>query len=179
MARTLPGEATTLETGLGVSTGLFARCGCRHTCVVGDQVHVYRLREHCAQRDINLATVSFEVGRSEKVLSHLNLPDLDLVLIDGGHGFPTPVLDRFYGCETLKVGGMVVVDDTHLPSVADFLGRYLALDPAWRAMDAAPKCGAFERTDGVRLAVSGTRSLSSASTTRRSSPGRRWRRQGP
>lgn len=151
MARTLPESAATLETGLGLSTVLLASWGCRHTCVVGDQAEVDGLTAYCADRSIDLTAVSFEVGRSEDVLPGLDLGAVDLVLIDGGHGFPTPVIDWFYGCRTLNVGGVVVVDDMQLPSVADYLGRYLELDPSWLSVAREPKWAAFRRTSAAAL----------------------------
>lgn len=151
MARTLPRGAATLETGLGVSTLLFALWGCKHTCVVGSQGEVERFRAYCAARSISLDGITIEVGFSQDVLPMLSLDELDLVLIDGGHGFPTPVIDWFYGCRTLKVGGTVIVDDMQIPAVSDFLGRYLQQDPAWVGVEDHPKWAAFQRTSSEAL----------------------------
>jgi hypothetical protein len=60
----------------------------------------------------------------------MDLPDLDLVLVDGAHAFPVPFLDWYYGAEKLKAGGLMVVDDIHLLTgtmLADFMGA----DPRW------------------------------------------------
>lgn len=151
MAQTLPEKASTLETGLGVSTVLFARWGCRHTCVVGSGGQVERLTAYCSDRSIDLSGVTFEVGYSQDVLPGLALDGLDLVLIDGGHGYPTPIIDWFYGCRTLPVGGVVVVDDMHLPAVAYYLARYLDLDPAWEPLAREPKWGAYRRVSETPL----------------------------
>ncbi len=151
MARSLSEDAVTLETGLGVSTALFARWGCRHTCVVGSEDEVSRLLEYSAGRSIDLSTVTFKVGYSQDVLPGLVLDELDLVLIDGGHGYPTPIIDWFYGCRTLKVGGIVIVDDLQLPAVSDYLGRYLDLDPSWTPLASEPKWGAYRRSAAARL----------------------------
>jgi predicted O-methyltransferase YrrM len=70
------------------------------------------------------------VARSQDWLPRVDLPDLDLVLVNGGHAFPVPFLDWYYGAEKLKVGGLMVVDNTHLPTgtrLADFMG----VDPRW------------------------------------------------
>ena len=51
---------------------------------------------------------------------------LDFVLIDGGHGFPTPMLDWFYGAGRLRRGGVAVFDDVQLPAVAMLVGTWPA-----------------------------------------------------
>lgn len=151
MARTLADGAATLETGLGVSTVLFARWGCRHRCVVGSENEVERLTAYASERSIDMGAVTFEMGHSEDVLPGLALGELDLVLIDGGHGFPTPVIDWFYGCRTLKVGGVAIVDDLQLPAVSDYLARYLQLDPSWDDVAREPKWAAFRRLSPAEL----------------------------
>ena len=105
---------TTLETGAGLSTLLFAINETRHTCVVPDQDQVDRLREYCANKCISLKKVSFILERSERALPALDSNVLDLVLIDGRHAFPTPCIDWFYTAPLLKVGGRMLVDDIHV-----------------------------------------------------------------
>ncbi|MBV8295950.1 MAG: hypothetical protein JO085_03865, partial [Acidimicrobiia bacterium] len=81
-------------------------------------------------------------------LPRLRIDDLDLYLIDGAHGFPTPMIDWFYGARLLRRGGVVVLDDRQLPAVAALID-YLDADPRWRAIDRTGKWAAFERlTDG-------------------------------
>ncbi len=48
----------------------------------------------------------------------------DLVLIDGPHGFPFPDLEYYFIYPHLKAGGLLVVDDIHIPTIgrlADFI----------------------------------------------------------
>ena len=60
---------------------------------------------------------------------------LDLVLIDGAHGFPYPILDWWYLAPHVKVGGVVLLDDAYLPAVSSIVdfGRASA---AWELEDA-------------------------------------------
>lgn len=120
----------TLETGAGLSTLLFAIRDTNHTCVVPDPDQVERLREYCATREISLQKVNFVLERSERALPSLDAEALDLVLIDGRHAFPTPCIDWFYTAPLLKVGGRMLVDDTHVWT-GWILKEFLDAEPEW------------------------------------------------
>ena len=121
----------TLETGAGLSTLVFAMKKCLHTAVVPDQDQVDRILAWCAAHDVQTDTLTFAVEPSEKVLPGLDPAPLDLVLIDGGHGFPIPMLDWFYAGRRLREGGTLIVDDVQI-----WTGRVLldvlAKEPQWR-----------------------------------------------
>ncbi len=86
-------ESRTLETGAGVTTVLFAMKGCRHTCIVPFPDEVERIKAFCTEQGISHDRVTFVTERSEFALPHLRPEPLDLVLIDGAHGFPTPLIE--------------------------------------------------------------------------------------
>jgi hypothetical protein len=142
--------ARTLETGLGVSTALFARLGCVHTCLTPNQSEVDRLRAYCDRTAIPLDQVRFVVGDSASTLPGLPVEDLDVVLLDGSHGFPVPMIDWFYGASHLRPGGLLVLDDIHLPAVAMLVG-HLTSDPRWPVEDRTAKWAAFRRTTAGSL----------------------------
>src|SRR4051812_2060149 len=71
-SRCAPG-ARTLETGLGVSTVLFAAWGTDHTCVVPYQLEVDAVRTYIAELGHSDEMVRFEVGFSDAVLPALSL----------------------------------------------------------------------------------------------------------
>lgn len=123
-------EWNTLETGAGLSTLLFAIHETNHISVVPDLDQVQRLREYCTRKDISLQKIDFRVERSEWALPQLDSPALDLVLIDGRHAFPTPCIDWFYTAPLLKVGGRMLVDDTHVWT-GWILSEFLKSDPDW------------------------------------------------
>jgi len=139
----VPGDRT-LETGLGVSTALFLLCGTRHTCVTPFQSEVDRLYGYCRQRDIDVSQLELGLGFSDAVLPALPNDELDLMLLDGGHAFPTPMIDWFYGAGRLRRGGTLVLDDMHLPAVATLV-RYLECDPRWSLVHRTPKWSAWRR----------------------------------
>jgi predicted O-methyltransferase YrrM len=140
-----PGQHT-VETGAGLSTVVFALRGAEHVCVTPAVSEVEKIRAYCASRDIDLGSVQFAVGRSENILPTLSLGDLDLVLIDGGHGFPTPFVDWCYTAERLRVGGLLVIDDIHLWT-GRVLRDFLAEEPGWSLRTEFPmRAVVFEKT---------------------------------
>lgn len=48
-------------------------------------------------------------------LNELNLPDFDLIWLDGGHVFPEVAWDHFYCLAKLRKGGWLLSDDIRLP----------------------------------------------------------------
>jgi len=121
----------TLETGAGISTILFGLKGTYHTCIVPDKDQVEKIKEYFKQHDLPINSVSFEIDTSEKTLPRLKVDDLDLVLIDGRHGFPTPFIDWYYASPKLKVGGILIVDDTQIWT-GRVLKEFLISEPEWK-----------------------------------------------
>ncbi len=108
-----PGMST-LETGAGYSTVIFALCGSSHTAISPAPQEHKRIVEWCQQHDIATEGITFIDGCSELVLPGLKADPLDIVLIDGRHAFPSPFIDWYYTASRLKVGGRVIIDDVHL-----------------------------------------------------------------
>ncbi len=121
----------TLETGAGLSTILFALKGTEHTCILPDKDIIDRIAEYCAQKQISLQKVNFVLDISENALPRLELTALDLVLIDGRHGFPAPFIDWYYTAPALKLKGTLIIDDTQLWT-GDVLKRFLLSEPEWK-----------------------------------------------
>jgi hypothetical protein len=120
----------TLETGAGFSTVVFAEKSAHHTSVVPSQDEVERVREYCAAHGISTDNLEFLVDKSEVVLPRLEPTELDLVLIDGSHSFPSPFIDWYYTAFRLRVGGFLVIDDTQLWT-GHVLKRFLEAEPDW------------------------------------------------
>jgi hypothetical protein len=125
-----PGMAT-LETGAGSSTLVFAANGAEHEAVTPDPDEERRIRASCERRGIDSSHVTFRVGPSHEVLPAWESRPLDLVLVDGAHGFPYPILDWWYLAPHLKVGGRMLLDDAYMPPVATLVDA-LRADPAWQ-----------------------------------------------
>ena len=124
-----PGMAT-LETGSGSSTVIFAAAGAIHQAVTPDPREEERIRSTCERLGISSASVTFHIGPSHEVLPGLPQRELDLVLVDGAHGFPYPLLDWWHVAPRLRLGGRILLDDAYMPSVAMILDA-LAQDEHW------------------------------------------------
>jgi predicted O-methyltransferase YrrM len=134
----------TLETGCGASTIMFAAAGSEHTAVFLNESEGTAVTTWCAGHDIDTSRVTLRPGSSSQVLPALDPGPLDLVLVDGCHGFPFPQLDWYYAAAHLVDGGILVVDDTQLPAPYE-LGRYLEHDPRWERIHVGSQWVAFKR----------------------------------
>jgi hypothetical protein len=121
----------TLETGAGISTILFALNGTEHTCIVPDKTQVERIKHFCTQNQISTQKIDFRIDGSENVLPQLRPTGLDLVLIDGCHGFPAPFIDWYYAGSGLKANGILIIDDTQLWT-GDVLKQFLLAETEWK-----------------------------------------------
>jgi len=123
--------STTLETGCGLSTVVFAMTGARHWSISPATHEADIVVRYCRERQVPTEQLTFIAGTSEHVLPALQTPGLDLVLIDGRHGFPAPYIDWFYTAGRLKRGGYLIVDDVWLWSV-QILHDFLEAQPEWQ-----------------------------------------------
>jgi hypothetical protein len=141
---TLKPGAKTLETGAGMSTILFAARSSDHTCIVPSEQEIDLIRGYGLRKNISLDHVHFIAGYSQNVLPTLVRENLDLVLIDGGHGYPIPAIDWFYTAPMLKSGGVVIIDDVHLWTGLE-LKRFLADEDAWELVRDFGKSTAYAK----------------------------------
>jgi hypothetical protein len=123
-------SSVTLETGCGLSTAVFAVKGSRHTVIAPAPEEFAITKAYCRDRGIPTDQINFITEASQKVLPVLESEPLDLVLIDGGHGFPTPYIDWFYTAGLMKNGGFLMVDDVWLWS-CQILRDFLMEQPQW------------------------------------------------
>jgi Methyltransferase domain len=121
----------TLETGTGASTIVFAASGTRHVAISPAPAEHEAIKVYCEEEGIELTRVRFVEQPSHLALLHNWQPEpLDVVLIDGAHRFPFPILDWFYTAPHLRKGGWVLVDDAFLGSV-NVLVSFLRSEPSW------------------------------------------------
>lgn len=121
----------TLETGAGCSTLVFAIREAQHTAITPSETEIRLIREYANDNDIVLAGVRFVPEPSELYLPRCDESNLDLVLLDGKHAFPWPMVDWFFTADRLKRGGLMLLDDVQMRSVA-VLAEFMTADPGWK-----------------------------------------------
>jgi hypothetical protein len=127
-------RSNTLETGAGLSTILFALKGGSHICITPSQEEVDRIRDYCKRRGVSLQHVDFRIDLSANVLPKLGPVQLDLALIDGCHGFPTPFMDWYFISSSLKIGGTLIIDDVQIWT-GHILKEFLLAEREWKLID--------------------------------------------
>jgi hypothetical protein len=130
--RSVKNGDSTIETGAGASTVVFAACGAHHTAISPDPAEHERVRDYCQRIGIDDSRLRFVAGVSEDVLPALLGRDrtLDVAFIDGEHLFPFPAVDWYYIARAMKIGGRMLLDDVPIPSVA-LVFRHMSLEPCW------------------------------------------------
>lgn len=140
-------DSHTLETGAGVSTILFAMKGAHHTVITPEADEFQRIEDYCKSQGIDTGRVRFIAEPSAHALPRLEPTPLDLVLIDGLHGFPTPFIDFFYTAGRLKIGGLLVIDDIQLQPCT-YMKDLLSEQPQWRCeADFSPRSIVFQKLE--------------------------------
>ncbi|MBM9461438.1 class I SAM-dependent methyltransferase [Nocardioides sp. zg-536] len=120
----------TVETGAGYSTIVLAALGAHHTSVTPAEEEADAITAYCVEHQIPTDSVRFLFGYSQDVLPGLDLAEVDLALIDGGHGFPVPAVDFMYLAPRLKVGGHLLIDDVDIWTGA-MIVSVLKQEPEW------------------------------------------------
>jgi hypothetical protein len=134
-----------VETGAGKSTLLLSHLSEHHTVfAVNEGDSLSRTRDNDLLRKDR---VEFVEGPTQLTLmSHAFTEPLQLVFIDGPHGFPFPNMEYWKLYPHLEPGGLLVVDDIHIPTIRH-LFDFLAEDEMFRLVEIVGKTAFFERTN--------------------------------
>ena len=137
-----------VETGCGASTILFSHYAQEHTAYCYDD----KAEENSS---VNFAlgfpglknNVNWVFGPTQRTIFANPLKhDVDIVLIDGPHGYPFPELEYFAFYERLKAGGILIVDDIHIPTINN-LYRFLMQDDGFHPHGITGATAYFQRSD--------------------------------
>jgi predicted O-methyltransferase YrrM len=133
-----------VETGAGKSTLLLSHLSDHHTVfAVNDGESLTRTRDNDLLRQDR---VEFVDGPSQlTLLQHDFAEPLQLVFIDGPHGFPFPNLEYWKLYPHIEPGGLLVIDDIHIPTIRQ-LFDFLVEDEMFRLLETVGKTAFFERT---------------------------------
>ena len=133
IARHCSADTVSLETGAGASTLAFAAAGGAHTAVTPSVDEAGRIRAAAAERGIDTSRLTIVNAYSQDVLPGMSGP-LDVVLIDGGHGFPIPAVDWIYTARRLAVGGYMLIDDIDIWT-GQMLVQFMDKEDEWERVE--------------------------------------------
>jgi predicted O-methyltransferase YrrM len=121
----------TLETGAGCSTLVFAIQNTTHVTITPSEIEIRLIRDYARDNQIRLTNIKFVHQSSEAYLPQCDDANLAMVLLDGKHAFPWPVVDWFFTADRLKPGGLMLLDDAQMRSVA-IVAEFMAAEPGWQ-----------------------------------------------
>ncbi|MBG1230922.1 class I SAM-dependent methyltransferase [Aestuariivirga litoralis] len=143
----------TAETGCGKSTILFSNLSKRHTVFClddrkdeGSSVELFESSKHTKPKALDIIFGPSQVTLPQWAAGPGKDVKLDAVLIDGPHGFPFPELEYYYFYPRLKTGGILIIDDIHIPTVGQ-LADFIAEDAMFELVEVVATTAVFRRTD--------------------------------
>jgi hypothetical protein len=150
-----------LETGAGNSTLAFLQMRLDRLVAIAPAEDLRdRILAYCAEHEIDTARLDFRLERSEVELPAIAFgvdrptatsgSRFDVVLIDGGHGWPTVFVDFCYANYMMRAGGLLFLDDTQMYSVAE-LTRLLEEQPGFTLREKLDKLHVWEKNDNRRF----------------------------
>lgn len=131
IASNIKKDSKTLETGAGCSTLVFAHCGCNHIAITPSASEIGLIKAYAREREISMDKVTFVQESSDYFLPRNEEGGFDMVLLDGKHAFPWPMLDWFYTADKLKENGLMIIDDAEMKSVS-VLVDFMNADTRWQ-----------------------------------------------
>jgi precorrin-6B methylase 2 len=142
-----------VETGAGLSTAIFLALGAAEVISVAPDRDLFaRIRGYLDSIGVEWKNLQAHEELSEEVLpgiaaAHVN--DIDVGLIDGGHGWPTVFVDFCYINKMLKPGGTLFIDDLQLHSVHE-LFELLKQQYGFQFVEQINKLAIFKKTADIR-----------------------------
>jgi hypothetical protein len=137
--------ADTVETGCGKTTAVLSHLSRRHRVFTED--HDGSVTAVRALPCFAAETVEFVMGPTQRTLPLQRFDGrLELVLLDGPHAFPFVELEYWHLYPHLVAGGLLVVDDIHIPTI-HHLFDFLREDEMFRLVEVVEKTAFFRRTD--------------------------------
>ncbi|WP_300156536.1 class I SAM-dependent methyltransferase [Solidesulfovibrio sp.] len=124
-------DAKTIETGAGLSSVAFVLSGAEHHAVFPEPYLVETLTAFLDDKGIDRSRLHLHNVPSQEFLPAMPESGFDIALIDGEHAFPIPFLDWYYIARRMKVGGLLIIDDTQIWT-GQVLKTFLSVEPEWR-----------------------------------------------
>ena len=135
-----------VETGAGASTLLFSHVSRNHTVFAMD-AGTDSIRAIESSPLLRRDVVRFVEGPTQVTLPlHAFTDRLQLVLIDGPHGYPFPDLEYYYLYPHLDRDALLIVDDIHIPTITN-LFDFISADDMFVFQEVVETTAFFRRTN--------------------------------
>lgn len=145
----LVGAKVSAETGCGLTTLILSHLSERHTSFTvdfGDSLP--KTRENHL---FNAASTRFIINPTQVSLPvHSFTEPLDFAILDGPHAYPFPDLEYFFFYPHVRQGGILVIDDVHIPTIGN-LREFLRDDEMWEHLGDVETTAFFRRTTAPLL----------------------------
>jgi hypothetical protein len=135
----------TAETGSGKSTLLFSHLSRRHLVFAMDDGNgsVRRVQESPL---LKTDVVGFIEGPTQTTVpAYVFSEPVQIVMLDGPHGYPFHHLEYYHFYPHLETGGLMIVDDIDIPSIYDMF-RFLKKDEMFDLIEVVHTTAFFRRT---------------------------------
>jgi Methyltransferase domain len=150
-------QVISAETGCGASTIIFAEYGHRHRAYCYDDS-----REDNSSVDYAKSYPGFKADHVDWVfgptqhtlISKPPVGPLDMVLIDGPHGYPFPDVEYFFFYPHIRKDGILIIDDIHIPSITN-LFKFLSADDMFYLDSVVLTTAFFRRTEEPTFSPTG------------------------
>ncbi len=138
-----------VETGSGKTTLLFSHLSAHHVVFAVDAGQ--SISQVKGSHLFNAQSTTFVEGPTQRTLPrHTFSHGHQIVLIDGPHGYPFPDLEYYYLYPTIEVGGLLMLDDIQIPSIARMFDVIRA-DDMFELLEIVDDNTAFLRRTGAPL----------------------------
>jgi hypothetical protein len=143
-----------VETGSGASTLLFSHVSEDHTVFAVDS-GTGSIRSIESSPLLRREAVTFVEGPTQVTLPiHTFVNRLQLVLLDGPHGYPFPDLEYYYTYPHLDPDALLIVDDIHIPTITN-LFDFISADEMFDLQEVVETTAFFRRTDAPTFPQTG------------------------
>ena len=138
-----------VETGSGKTTLLFSHVSAHHVVFAVDAGQ--SISQVRSSHFFNAKSTTFVEGPTQRTLPrHTFSHGHQMVLIDGPHGYPFPDLEYYYLYPTIEAGGLLMLDDIQIPSIARMF-ELIRADDMFELLEIVDDNTAFLRRTGAPL----------------------------
>lgn len=145
-AREIGPVENSVETGSGKTTLLFSHLSKNHVVFALDNGSK-SISSVKKSELFNADNVTYIEGPTQKTLPrYVFSRKFDIALMDGPHGYPFPDLEYFYFYPNLREGGLLLLDDIHIPSIQRMF-EIIKADDMFELIEVLNNMAFFRRTD--------------------------------